>query len=317
MSSCNPKVSIVIPVYNGANYLREAIDSALSQTYPEIEIIVVNDGSTDGGATEAIALSYGERIRYFYKENGGVSSALNVGINVMTGDYFSWLSHDDLYYPEKISTQVDYLQKISGEVILYGHYEFIDPTGKHLGERIIRQFNPKEFRRELIVGDPVNGCTVLIPHSCFARVGRFDERLRTIQDYDMWFRLAKDYRFVLIPQVLVKSRKHPEQGTYTIPGNFDSCSATYINFVKELSEEEIRNMSDEPLMLFYTKLALAVKLRGYTPAADVCIELADRYSRKSFSFEYLKFLLLRLFYEVLSKRLKPRYWFDSLKSPRR
>ena len=76
----DPLVSIVIPVYNGANYLREAIDSALAQTYSNVEIIVVNDGSDDGGATRDIALSYGDKIRYFAKDNGGVSTALNVGI---------------------------------------------------------------------------------------------------------------------------------------------------------------------------------------------------------------------------------------------
>ncbi|MDD1681509.1 MAG: glycosyltransferase, partial [Methanoregula sp.] len=72
-----PKVSIIIPVYNGSNYLREAVDSALAQTYPNTEVIVVNDGSDDEGRTEAVAHSFGGRIRYFSKENGGVSSALN------------------------------------------------------------------------------------------------------------------------------------------------------------------------------------------------------------------------------------------------
>ena len=88
-----PTVSIIIPVYNGSNYLQEAIDSALAQTYPNCEILVINDGSCDEGKTEAIALSYGDRIRYFKKENGGVASALNMGIRQMTGEYFSWLSH--------------------------------------------------------------------------------------------------------------------------------------------------------------------------------------------------------------------------------
>ena len=81
MNTYEPLVSIVIPVYNGANYMRQAIDSALAQTYGNIEIIVVNDGSTDGGETERIALSYGDRIRYFRKENGGCASALNYGIS--------------------------------------------------------------------------------------------------------------------------------------------------------------------------------------------------------------------------------------------
>ena len=81
----NPLVSIVIPVYNGANYVSEAIESALKQTYKNIEIIVVNDGSTDN--TEKIVKKYGDKIRYFYKENGGVASALNLGIKNMKGEY--------------------------------------------------------------------------------------------------------------------------------------------------------------------------------------------------------------------------------------
>ena len=108
MSEFQPLVSIVIPVYNGSNYMREAIDSALAQTYERVEVIVVNDGSTDD--TEQIALSYGERIRYFRKENGGVSSALNLGIKEMKGEYFSWLSHDDVYTPDKIEVQIDALR---------------------------------------------------------------------------------------------------------------------------------------------------------------------------------------------------------------
>src|SRR5688500_7147825 len=101
-----PKVSIIIPVYNGANYLHEAIKSALAQTYQNLEVIVINDGSTDMGATEKIAQSFGDKIRYFHKENGGVASALNFGIQKMTGSYFSWLSHDDLYEKTKIEDQV-------------------------------------------------------------------------------------------------------------------------------------------------------------------------------------------------------------------
>ena len=83
----NPLVSIIIPVYNGSNYVKEAIDSALAQTYKNIEVIVVNDGSTDN--TEKIVKSYGDKIRYFYKENGGVASALNLAIENSKGEYIS------------------------------------------------------------------------------------------------------------------------------------------------------------------------------------------------------------------------------------
>ena len=102
-----PKVSIVIPVYNGERYVRYAIDSALAQTYDNIEIIVVNDGSTD--KTDEIVKSYGNKVRYIKKKNGGVSSALNMAIEKMKGEYFSWLSHDDTYEPTKIEDEIDYL----------------------------------------------------------------------------------------------------------------------------------------------------------------------------------------------------------------
>ena len=102
MSAFNSLVSIVIPVYNGSNYLKEAIDSALAQTYSNIEVLVINDGSDDNNATHNIALSYGDKIKYYKKENGGVSSALNLGLTMMRGDYFSWLSHDDIYVEKKL-----------------------------------------------------------------------------------------------------------------------------------------------------------------------------------------------------------------------
>ena len=124
----NPLVSIVIPVYNGENYLKDAIDSALAQTYKNIEIIVVNDGSTDN--TEKIALSYGNKIRYFKQKNGGVSSALNKAIKHMKGEYFSWLSHDDMYYPCKVALQVEYLEHLNNkDVVLFADYRIIDEEG--------------------------------------------------------------------------------------------------------------------------------------------------------------------------------------------
>ena len=132
MSKKNPKVSIVIPVYNGSNYLKDAIDSALSQTYNNLEIIVVNDGSNDEGKTKAIAESYGNKIIYLEKENGGASSALNLARKKMTGDYFSWLSHDDMYYPNKISRQVEELQNYDKKTILFSNL-LTDFSGASVG----------------------------------------------------------------------------------------------------------------------------------------------------------------------------------------
>src|ERR1051326_243987 len=108
----NPTVSVVMPVYNGENYLRSAIESVLSQTFQDFEIIVIDDGSKD--STPAIAQSYGDRVRYVRQENAGVAAAVNHGIAVARGRYFAWLSHDDFYAPEKLAAQVRALERVNG-----------------------------------------------------------------------------------------------------------------------------------------------------------------------------------------------------------
>ncbi len=227
-----PKVSIVIPAYNASNYLAEAIDSALAQTYPNVEIIVVNDGSKDNGATERIALSYGDKIRYFSKENGGSSSALNMGIANMSGEWFSWLSHDDLYLPEKLEKQVAYMNALAvddvaalSRHIFFGSWEFIDASGK-----TINQY-PKadamaEKLRELphngyLIAQPTeyvfHGCSCLIHRDVFAEIGCFDEKLRLLNDVDLWYRLySANYKIHFIPEVLVKGRIHGAQVSRSI-----------------------------------------------------------------------------------------------------
>jgi glycosyltransferase involved in cell wall biosynthesis len=212
----NPLISIVIPVYNGANYLQEAVVSALAQTYKNLEVIVINDGSCDGGKTEKIARSYGSRLRYFRKENGGVASALNLGLEKMKGDYFSWLSHDDLYYPHKIQAQVEAMKKHSENTILYSQYETIDSHSRLIRKIKRRQIETDDFFRLLVTKSPVHGCTLLIPVTCFRESGTFDETLKTTQDYQLWFRMAKRYTFVHMPAILVKSRLHAEQGSLTM-----------------------------------------------------------------------------------------------------
>ena len=116
------KVSVIIPVYNGSNFLESAIESVINQTYNNIEIIVVNDGSNDNGKTKKIAEKYLGKIRYFEKPNGGVATALNLGLRLMTGDFFAWLSHDDFYHPDKIQKSVDAINKETSRRIVITDY---------------------------------------------------------------------------------------------------------------------------------------------------------------------------------------------------
>ena len=126
----NPKVTILIPVYNGSNFIKQAIQSAINQTYKNIEILVINDGSTDNGKTEKVIKEFGDKVKYIKKENGGVASALNLGIKEATGEYIAWLSHDDIYLPNKIEKEIKALEKLEDKnTIIFSNFELIDENG--------------------------------------------------------------------------------------------------------------------------------------------------------------------------------------------
>lgn len=218
--SDRPLVSIVIPVYNGEDYVREAIDSALAQTYENTEIIVVNDGSCDNGATRNIALSYGDKIRYYEKENGGVSSALNFGIAKMRGEYFSWLSHDDVYYPQKVEKQVE-LMEGKTSCVAFCICDTINSKSELMRTGTLRKLlKPNEINppgtalREMFHSSSYGGCNFLIPVSAFRDCGVFDEELRYVQDTLMWIRLfLNGYSLLYVNNHGVKSRVHEGQLT--------------------------------------------------------------------------------------------------------
>jgi hypothetical protein len=245
----DPKVSIVIPVFNGSDFLREAIESALNQTYRHIEVIVVNDGSTDGGATEDIAKSYGDAIRYFRKDNGGVATALNAGIGAMTGDYFSWLSHDDLYVPHKVERQVSILKRLGEpKTVLFSDYVNVDAANHELYE--VRMDHDLLSKKPLyaVFKGALHGCTLLIPRKALLDVGSFND-LRTTQDYDLWFRLIRKYRFRHIPEVLVRSRLHPGQASRSIDAT-EEADRLWIRMMSELTPEEIVTLESSEKLFF-------------------------------------------------------------------
>ena len=183
----NPLVTIIIPVYNGEKYLEEAIISALEQTYKNIEVIVVNDGSDDNDATKNIACSFGSKIRYYDKLNGGVSSALNLGIEKMNGKYFSWLSHDDIYYKNKIQRQISFINNKTdnNDCILYSDFNIIDENSNVIQSIQIEDIGNDIFKYWLMTESRLNGCTLLIPAKAFQICGVFNTNLKTTQDYDL------------------------------------------------------------------------------------------------------------------------------------
>jgi len=304
----NPKVSIIIPVYNGGNYLKEAIDSALNQTYQNIEVIVINDGSNDGGVTEDVALSYGDKIFYYSKLNGGVASALNFGIEKMTGEFFSWLSHDDVYILDKIKHQVEYVlyEGWDSYNIIYSDYDYIDHKGNFISKSELHKQKHDYFLLNLIEDYPINGCTCLIPKIAFKIVGLFDVNLKITQDYAWWFKAYKNgYTFKYLEQVLVKSRQHDSQESKNLtPANLKEVNKLYIDYIKNLSiydydsQSEFRTIND-----WFSSIKKSFNNRGLNDASIYIDELI----KKLDTHQKPRILIVGMFFSIHLRR-----WLSNL-----
>jgi glycosyltransferase involved in cell wall biosynthesis len=276
----NPMVSIVVPVWNGSNFLREALDSAITQTYKNLEIIVVNDGSTDN--TEEIALSYGDKIRYFLKPNGGTSTALNMGIENMRGDYFSWLSHDDLYYPQKITRAVEELSKLKDKnTIIISDVDGMDenhvktfPTALYQEHR--DAYPPRnDSYLYPVVYNKTHGCTHLIPKAVFETVGLFDVKLLVAHDFEFYYRAFAKFPHKYINEVLITARESSNrQGKRSHTRGNIEYSLLYINILENLSEKEIFQIAPT-IEDFFNDMEFFFAYADYSIALDYLEVLAQ------------------------------------------
>ena len=183
-----PAVSVIIPAYNQALYLDEALRSVLAQTCPDFEVIVVDDGSTDD--TPGVTKQHTDpRVHYVYQENQGLSAARNTGIRHAQGRYLTYLDSDDLFLPHKLAVLIAEIERPPAAGLVAGHAIPIDAMGNPIGH-IFDQPLPLEPER-LLLGNPLHVGSILIRREWQERAGFFDETLRSYEDWDMWLRLAR------------------------------------------------------------------------------------------------------------------------------
>ena len=204
-----PKVSVIIPTYNRARIVGEAIDSVLSQGYDDFELIVVDDGSTDG--TEDLVASYLPRLSYLYQGHRGVSAARNRGIASARGEYISFLDSDDLWLKEKLSFQMRFIESHPECRICYTDEIWIRRGVRVNSMKKHRKYSGMIFEQCLPLCI-VSPSSVVIARRLLDDVGIFDETLEVCEDYDLWLRIAARYPFFFInTPLIIKRGGHADQ----------------------------------------------------------------------------------------------------------
>jgi len=206
------KISAVIPVFNGAPYVATAVESALAQIGVDLEVIVVDDGSTD--ETPAVLRSFGQQIRVVRQENRGLAAARNSGIRASRAEYLAFLDSDDSWEPSKSRKQLDYMEATPDCGLVFCDVHRMDESGKRFGiffgDRI-RDVPTGNCLEQLLMGNFVIMPAVMLRRSVLDFAGLFNETLPAVEDYDMWLRIAAASRIGLVPEPLASYREWPGQ----------------------------------------------------------------------------------------------------------
>lgn len=202
-----PKVSVVIPAYNAMTYLPETLNSVLKQTFSDFEVVIIDDGSTDLIQAWIAQNITDPRVRLITQANQGLSGARNTGIANAQGEYVAFLDADDVWEPTKLEKQVNYLDNNSTVGLVYNWTAFIDAEGKPTG-RIMGGDIEGDVLEEILQHNIIDCPSVVVRRKCFETVGMFDITLRSVEDWDMWIRIAARYPLAVIKEPLVYYRQH-------------------------------------------------------------------------------------------------------------
>ncbi|MDY6936873.1 MAG: glycosyltransferase [Cyanobacteriota bacterium] len=244
-----PTISVIIPVYNGAGTIQETIESVLSQTFTDFELIIVDDGSTDN--TVDVVKSIGDyRLKVFSYANAGQGESRNRGIDRATGEYLAFVDADDLWTEDKLEKQLAALKENPDAGVAYSWVNYIDESSKFIrkGGRI--EVNGDAYGHLLLTDFLENGSNPLVRREAFAEVGGFDKDLPPAEDWDMWLRLAAKYDFVCVPEAQILYRMTSTSQSTNVVRLERSCrrvldrafAASKANSLKHLKSQSLANL---------------------------------------------------------------------------
>lgn len=295
-------VSVIMPVYNGEKFLKEAINSVLSQTYKDLELIIINDGSTDK-TSEIISSFNDERIKYYYQENKGQASARNLGIDKSTGEYLAFIDADDIYKNNKLEKQVEVLKNDLSYGVVYNNIEIIDEDNKVISEiKSELIFKSKEdflayslFRQ--VIPSPAS---MLVRREHLASI-RYPVEYRNTEDYKFILDLASKTKFYSINESLYLYRRH----SCNVTSSHLKQVGAEKDIVKSFGEKFIRNAVEKSSFKEIEKRKLLakifIKIDFFEEAEKILNEVSDKES-------YIYFYLGNLSYIKNEFRLAKEYY---------
>ena len=257
------KVSTIIPTYNRRELVQRAIDSVLAQTYRVDDIIVVDDGSTDGTG-EALRARYGERIRYHWQANAGVSAARNAGMAIAGGDYFALLDSDDLWRPEKTAQQVAWLDAHPDFGMVLCDVVRVDGDGKPYDVFHRRDVLPEDgwVLQWLLLNPSLVPASIMFRREVFETCGGFDPTLRTAEDIDFHLRVARRWQIGVIEAELVEAMRGHDGGLSGAASTYDDYVSVVERAIADAEGVVDELIRREALALTYQRNARGMLIRS-------------------------------------------------------
>jgi glycosyltransferase involved in cell wall biosynthesis len=315
-----PTVSVVIPTYNALRFLPQTIASVMGQTYQDFELLLIDDGSSDGTADwveEFNQTTDGHKIRFFQQQRGGVSAARNLGIQNAQGEFVAFLDADDLWVPTKLAQQVNYLNQHPRVGLVHGAIALMDESGKLTG-RVLSSKPAASSLTQLLTRNAVACQTVLVRRSCFEQTGCFDSQADTVEDWDLWMRVARFYPIVALPEVLA----HYRQVESSLSRSHERMVPTYhyvIEKTYEFCQDELTRLGANDRRLKATSYASAYQCLAWKAIQCKFPDIKQANAYRSRALHYRPDLVLtgeywRLLLAIGLKTLLPTNRYQALKA---
>jgi glycosyltransferase involved in cell wall biosynthesis len=245
-------ISVIIPVYNGENTIKETIVSVLNQTLTQIELIVINDGSTDS-TLEIVSNITDSRLKIVSFPNAGLSASRNRGIKLASGEFISFIDADDLWTPDKLESQFNALIQNPNAGVAYSWTNWINESGKIIYGGGCHQFSGNVYTH-LFLGDFIEGgSNVLIRRSALDEIGGFNETIQYSEDWEMWLRLATKYEFIVVPKPQILYRVLSQSMSSNVLG-METASLAIIQQAIAQSPQPIHHLKSQSLANRYKYL---------------------------------------------------------------